>query len=111
MADKLQYFLPVQHTFRKVVILSVLSLILTAPFFLYPLFERPSLSQAHYLTVAGIALMLLFALATVCYPPEGRRGIPLPLIGAWIFLSALFLSALISGVFLFSLKEMLFQIA
>lgn len=99
-------------TFRKIVVLSISSLILTAPFFLYPLFERPSLSQMHYITVTGAALLIGFAAAAFLFSAgfyrERFKYAPLAMIG--LFAAALIASAFLSASFLFSLKELLFPL-
>jgi len=94
---------------RRLVSLSVLALTLTTPFFLYPLFERPSLSQIHYLTATGLAVLGLFSLGIAGFSPR-FPNIPFALGAAWVFWGILFVSALVSGAFLFSLKELLFPL-
>ncbi len=91
-------------------LLSVLSLVVTSPFFLHPLFERPSLSQIHYLTVTGLASILLLAVFAFFFPTPRVGRIPLPLIAAWGFFVALILSAVLCSTPLYSLKELLFPL-
>ena len=96
--------------FKRIVLISISSLIISAPFFLYPLFERPSLSQMHYIMVCGAALIFGIAAAVFIFPikifPLSPKDSPLILVG--LYTAALIISAFFSGSFLFSLKEMLF---
>lgn len=93
----------------KLFILSVLSLILTSPFFLYPLFERPSLSQAHYISLCGMALCALFCLVLLFSKKSNllTRSVfnAAPVL---VFHGVLYLSAFLSPEPWYSVKELLF---
>jgi O-antigen ligase len=98
--------------FHKLILLSVLSLIITSPFFLYKLFERPSLSQIYYLTGTGLALIPLFSFYAFFVP--GRlfdREFFFRIFPGLIFILSLLLSVVLSSTPAFSFKELLFTIS
>ncbi|HPB31504.1 MAG TPA: O-antigen ligase family protein [Candidatus Sumerlaeota bacterium] len=91
----------------RIIRLAVMALLVTAPFFLYPLFERPSVSQSHYIAAASLSLCLLSALMLLFVRPAGAYA---PLIPGAIFLAVLLLSAIFSPEPLFCFKELLFTL-
>lgn len=100
-----------ESLFRRIVHFSTFSLLLTSPFFLYYLFERPSVSQEKYISICALSIgALYFLVASFLKPRISFRKIYF-LLPALLFFLLLTLSALWSETPVYSLKEALFQIS
>jgi len=99
-----------KSAFPKLAQLSILALILTAPFFLYPLFERPSLSQLHYIRACSLAALALLCGVYLLFPVRPLRGSGVLFLPAGIFLAALVIPAILSPTPAFCFKETLFTL-